>query len=96
MFTNKIYSILVGIALFVIITLFGLYQYKCKIELKQELIQAQRSIQVQQQYIIEKDKQVKEIENKYREKLNSIPEDLCGDTIVPDKIKQWIQDESSK
>lgn len=96
MFTNKVYSILIGIALFVVVTLFGLYQYKCKIELKQELIQAQRSIQVQQQYIIEKDKQVKEIENKYREKLNSIPEDLCGDTIVPDKIKQWIQDESSK
>ena len=96
MFTNKVYSILIGIALFVVVILFGLYQYKCKIELKQELIQAQRSIQVQQQYIIEKDKQVKEIENKYREKLNSIPEDLCGDTIVPDKIKQWIQDESSK
>ena len=46
---------------------------------------------MQQTYIVEKDKTIKDIEKKYREKLNQTPDDECGNTIVSDKIKEWIQ-----
>ena len=86
----KLYIILGIIIFFIGIIWFGLYQYKCKIQLEQSLKEAQYTIQIQQTYIEEKDKTIKDIENKYREQLSKKPNDICGDTIVPDNIKNWL------
>lgn len=86
----KIYLIIGTIITFISLIWFGLYQYKCNIQLEQLLKEAQYTIQVQQTYIEEKDKSIKEIEKKYREQLVKKPNDICGDTIVPDNIKSWL------
>lgn len=87
----KIYAIIGSIIFVLSIIGFGLYQYKCKIQLEQQLEVARQTIEMQQTYIVEKDKTIKDIEKKYREKLNQTPDDECGNTIVSDKIKEWIQ-----
>lgn len=89
----KIYLIAGVIIAFISLIWFGLYQYKCKVQLEQSLREAQQTIQVQQTYIEEKDKAIKDIEKKYREKLAQKPDDLCGNSIVPDTIKNWLTGE---
>jgi cell division protein FtsL len=91
----KIYLIAGSIIAFISLIWFGLYQYKCKIQLEQSLREAQHTIQVQQTYIEEKDKAIKEIEKKYREQLAKKPNDLCGDSLVPDNIKNWLLGEDN-
>lgn len=86
----KIYLITGAIIAFISLIWFGLYQYKCKVQLEQSLREAQHTIQVQQTYIEEKDQAIKDIEKKYREQLAKKPNDLCGDSIVPDNIKSWL------
>lgn len=86
----KIYLIAGAIIAFISLIWFGLYQYKCKVQLEQSLREAQHTIQVQQTYIEEKDQAIKDIEKKYREQLAKKPNDLCGDSIVPDNIKSWL------
>lgn len=86
----KLYLIAGTIIAFISLIWFGLYQYKCKVQLEQSLREAQHTIQVQQTYIEEKDKAIKDIEKKYREQLAKKPNDLCGDTIVSDNIKSWL------
>ena len=80
----KIYLIAGSIIAFISLIWFGLYQYKCKIQLEQSLREAQHTIQVQQTYIEEKDKAIKEIEKKYREH-----------SLVPDNIKNWLLGEDN-
>lgn len=91
----KIYLIAGAIIAFISLIWFGLYQYKCKVQLEQSLKEAQHTIQVQQTYIEEKDKVIKDIEKKYREQLAHKPDDLCGDSIVSDKIKSWLLGEEN-
>ena len=76
----KIYLIIGTIITFISLIWFGLYQYKCNIQLEQLLKEAQYTIQVQQTYIEEKDKSIKEIEKKSRRqkrgKLSQIEEQI--------------------
>lgn len=88
---NKLYIYFIGIGIFISLVFFGLYQYKCKVQLELELKTAMDTIQVQQLYISEKDKAIKDIEKKYRDKLANKPTDSCGDAIVSKEIKEWIQ-----
>lgn len=86
----KIYIILGIIISFIGLIWFGLYQFKNKIQLEQSLKNLQNTIQIQETYLEQKDKFIKEIEQKYRDQLAQKPNDSCGDTIVPDSIKDWL------
>lgn len=69
---------------------FSLNQYKQRIQLEQSLNIAEQTISKQQLYIEEKDKKVKNLEKKYKEQLANKPNDECGNTIVPDSVKNWL------
>lgn len=89
----KVGIILSGVitVLFAGLIWFGLSQYKGRIKAEQSLSEAQKTITIQQEYIEQKDKRIKEIESEYRKKLEEKPSDFCGDFIVPDNIKNWLQ-----
>lgn len=86
----KTFLILGVIGLICSLCYFSLNQYKQRIQLEQSLSIAEQTISKQQLYIEEKDKKVKNLEKKYKEQLANKPNDECGNTIVPDSIKNWL------
>lgn len=92
---TKYKLIIAGVLLISFIGLiwFGLSQYKAKIKAEEALSEAQQTISLQTNYMAAKDKTIKQLEAKYNEKLHNKPLDKCGDSIVPDNIKIWLQGE---
>ena len=65
---------------------------------KEDLITANLTIQGLQndmnklsQYIIEKDNKIKDLENKYKAKMNNIPADKCGDTKPSKELLEYFR-----
>lgn len=100
MFTDKAKIIVISVTVLIIVVLFGLWRMTAiKLnDTKEKLDQVSAQLIVLQQdndnliaYNKKKDAEIKKINKMYEEKLNSIPADLCGDTIPSKELLQYLR-----
>ena len=97
---DKAKTIVIAVIVTIITVLFGLWRITAiKLnDTKEKLNQASAQVIALQQnndnlitYNKKKDAEIKKINKKYEEKLNSIPADLCGDTVPSKELLQHLR-----
>ena len=97
---DKAKTIVIAVIVTIITMLFGLWRITAiKLnDTKEKLNQVSAQVIALQQnndnlimYNKKKDAEIKKINKKYEEKLNSIPADLCGDTVPSKELLQHLR-----
>ena len=97
---DKIKVITIAVIAMIIVVLFGSWRITAiKLnDTKEKLNQVSAQVIALQQnndnliaYNKKKDAEIKKINKKYEEKLNSIPADLCGDTVPSKELLQHLR-----
>ena len=100
MVIDKIKVITIALIAMIIVVLFGSWRITViKLnDTKEKLNQVSMQLTVLQKdndnlvlYNKKKDAEIKKINKKYEEKLNSIPADLCGDTVPSKELLQRLR-----
>lgn len=100
MVIDKIKVITIAVIAMIIVVLFGLWRITAiKLnDTKDKLNQVSAQVIALQQnndnlitYNKKKDAEIKKINKTYEEKLNSIPADLCGDTVPSKELLQRLR-----
>ena len=100
MIMDKAKTIVIAIIVTIITVLFGLWRITAiKLnDTKEKLNQVSAQVIALQQnndnlitYNKKKDAEIKKINKTYEEKLNSIPTDLCGDTVPSKELLQRLR-----
>lgn len=97
---DKAKTIIIAVIVMIITVLFGLWRITTiKLnDTKEKLNQVSAQVIALQQnndnlitYNKKKDAEIKKINKNYEEKLNSIPADLCGDTVPSKELLQRLR-----
>lgn len=100
--STKIYTIILFVVI-LLLTFFGFMWHNSSKNLnkaKEDLIEARSTINSLQSdvqdlmlYITERDDKIKDLENKYKSKMNNIPADKCGDAKPSAELLKYLREE---
>jgi len=98
--TNKFIALIVSVSILSSIAFFALwrnkssqFENKCKeLSLAESQIESLRTDNEKlMEYNTRKDQQIKEIQDTYQKRLNSVPKDTCGDVKPSEELLEYLR-----